>query len=237
MLTSINPNVLDPHHEIVEMPLGPKLKMIPTGHEGEGSWNKQSELQAASDEHNRCPDGLPRRQADRQSQPKQAKTEEVHLSEIIEDEILQAVVESRLSPDEKKAIAKRKALVPWSENAAWQPISRSKCPKGTIVPMRFLLRYKENQPHARVILQGLKHKDVLESKLDTESPTISRVEKYLLVLMARRKRWHIGTMDVKSAFLQSDYIHQEVEIYGEPSADMRRLLAEMLGLKEDRSCK
>lgn len=31
-------------------------------------------------------------------------------------------------------------------------------------------------------------------------------------------------MDVKSAFLQSDYIHKEVEIYGEPSA-------EMIGLK------
>eukprot|EP00435_Cladocopium_sp_Y103_P051542 s447_g16.t1 len=39
-------------------------------------------------------------------------------------------------------------------------------------------------------------------------------------------------MDVKSAFLQSDYIHQEMEIYGEPSADMRRLSAEMIGLRE-----
>ena len=50
--------------------------------------------------------------------------------------------------------------------------------------------------------------------------------------MACSKRWRIGTMDVKSAFLQSDYIHQEVEIYGEPSADMRRLLVELIGLKE-----
>lgn len=117
-----------------------------------------------SDEHNRRLDGLPRRQADGQSQPKQGKTEEVHLAEITEEEILQAVVESRLGRDEKKAFAeaKRKALVPGAENDAWRPISRSKCPKGTIVPMRFLLRYKENQPHARVILQGFKHKDVLE---------------------------------------------------------------------------
>ena len=39
-------------------------------------------------------------------------------------------------------------------------------------------------------------------------------------------------MDVKSAFLQSDYIHHKVQLYGEPSADMRRLLSEMIGLKE-----
>ena len=77
-----------------------------------------------------------------------------------------------------------------------------------------------------------KKKDVLESKLDTESPTISRLGKYLMVLMACSKRWRIGTMDVKSAFLQSDYIHHEVEIYGEPSADMRRLLVELIGLRE-----
>ena len=43
--------------------------------------------------------------------------------------------------------------------------------------------------------------------------------------------WHHGC-EKKSAFLQSDYIHQEVEIYGEPSADMRRLLVELIGLKE-----
>ena len=35
----------------------------------------------------------------------------------------------------------------------------------------------------------------------------------------------------QSVFLQSDYIHQEVEIYGEFSADMRKFLAEILDLK------
>ena len=188
-----------------------------------------------SDDQNRRLDGIPRRQADGQANPKQPKTtEEVHLTEVTEEEILHAVVESRLSSEEKKAFteAKRKALTPWSENDAWRAVRRDKCPKGTVVPMRFLLRYKEDKPNARVILQGFKHKDVLESKLDTESPTISRLGKYLMVLMACCMKWRIGTMDVKSAFLQSDYIHQEVELYGEPSADMRRLLVEMVGLKE-----
>ena len=39
-------------------------------------------------------------------------------------------------------------------------------------------------------------------------------------------------MDVRSAFLQSDYIHHKVQLYGERSADMRRLLNEMIGPKE-----
>ena len=177
---------------------------------------------------------VPPRADDGQPKTKQPRTEEVRMVEVPEDEVMMAVVESRLSADEKRASteAKRKALVPWHENDAWRPFKRTACPPGTIVPMRFLLRYKENKPHARVILQGFKHKDVIESKLDTESPTVSRLGKYLMVTLSCVKRWKLATMDVKSAFLQSDYITEEVEIYGEPSADMRRLLAEMMGLQE-----
>ena len=177
---------------------------------------------------------VPPRADDGQPKPKQARVEEVRMVEVPEDDVMMAVVESRLSADEKRAFteAKRKALIPWHENDAWRPIKRTACPPGTIVPMRFLLHYKENKPHARVILQGFKHKDVIESKLDTESPTVSRLGKYLMVTLSCVKRWKLATMDVKSAFLQSDYITEEVEIYGEPSADMRRLLAEMMGLQE-----
>ena len=235
-LTAINPGAMDAHNNIISVD-DQENNEEDADRARERRHFDQAIRTASriSDDQNRRLDGIPRRQADGQANPKQPKTtEEVHLTEVTEEEILHAVVESRLSSEEKKAFteAKRKALTPWSENDAWRAVRRDKCPKGTIVPMRFLLRYKEDKPHARVILQGFKHKDVLESKLDTESPTISRLGKYLMVLMACCMKWRIGTMDVKSAFLQSDYIHQEVEIYGEPSADMRRLLAEMVGLKE-----
>ena len=188
-----------------------------------------------ADNQNRRLDGLPPRQQDGQPLNKQAKTEEIHFVDVPEEEILQAVVESRLTAEEKKEFleAKRKSLVPWCENDAWKRVKRASAPEGTIVPMRFLLRYKEKKPHARVILQGFRHRDVLESKLNTESPTLSRLGKYLLLQIATQRRWKIATMDVKSAFLQSDYITDEVELYGEPTADMRRLLYEMVGLKED----
>ena len=160
--------------------------------------------------------------------------DEIHYVEVESEEVMMAVVESRLSPEEKKNFveAKRKSLVPWCENDAWRPVKRTGAPNGTIVPMRFLLRYKEDKPNARVILQGFKHRDVVQGKLDTESPTLSRLGKYLIVLLGCIKRWKFGTMDVKSAFLQSDYIHHKVQLYGEPSADVRRLLKKMIGLKE-----
>ena len=95
--------------------------------------------------------------------------------EVESEEVMMAVVESRLFPEEKKNFveAKRKSLVPWCENDAWRPVKRTEAPNGTIVPMRFLLRYKEDKPNARVILQGFKHRNVVQGKLDTESPTLS----------------------------------------------------------------
>ena len=45
MLTSVDPNVLDPHHKIVDGAPGPEQEAIPTGHENEDIWSKQSELQ------------------------------------------------------------------------------------------------------------------------------------------------------------------------------------------------
>ena len=64
-------------------------------------------------------------------------------------------MESHSSPDKKKAFieAKRKILVSWFENDIWRPISRSKCPKETIII----------PAHIRTILQGFKHKNTLES--------------------------------------------------------------------------
>lgn len=151
-----------------------------------------------SENESRRLDGLPPRQFDGQSLPKQPKNDDILFVNMAEEEINVAVVESKLNPTEKKNFleAKRQSLVPWCENDAWRPVDRTQAPPGTIVPMRFLLRYKETKPNARVILKGFKHKDVLESKLDTESPTVSRLCKYLMVVIACAKRWKVGTMDV-----------------------------------------
>ena len=43
---------------------------------------------------------------------------------------------------------------------------------------------------------------------------MSRLGKYLAVLLAYTKRWKQVTMDVKSAFLQSDYIETKSRSMG-----------------------
>ena len=65
-----------------------------------------------------------------------------------EEEVMMAVTESRLSPEEKKKFveAKRKSLVPWCENDAWRPVKRTQAPIGTIVPMRFLCATRRTSP-------------------------------------------------------------------------------------------
>ena len=231
-LQAHHPDVVDPRSEIKT---SEDTEMEPMRTKEKRHYEEAVRFAAQlSERHNRKLDGLPPRMEDGQSAPKQARVDEIHYVELDSEEVMMAVTESRLSPEEKKKFveAKRKSLVPWCENDAWRPVKRTQAPNGTIVPMRFLLRYKEDKPNARVILQGFKHRDVVQGKLDTESPTLSRLGKYLIVLVGCIKRWKFGTMDVKSAFLQSDYIHHKVELYGEPSADMRRLLSEMIGLKE-----
>jgi len=164
-LTAILPGIMESHNSIAENNQEPAEDDADRARERRHLEQAIRTASRISEDRNRRLDGIPRRQEDGQAKPKQPKTEELHLTEITEEEILHTVVESRLGTEEKKAFteAKRKALAPWSENDAWRAVRRDKCPKGTIVPMRFLLRYKEDKPHARVILQGFKHKDVLES--------------------------------------------------------------------------
>lgn len=58
-------------------------------------------------------------------------------------------------------------------NQAWRPVPESEAKEGESVPTRFLQRSKPTKEgkkaNARVILQGFRHKDVLEKKLETES--------------------------------------------------------------------
>lgn len=43
-------------------------------------------------------------------------------------------------------------------------MKRAEAPLGTIVPMRFFLRYRKKEPNARVIVQGFKRRDVVDTR-------------------------------------------------------------------------
>ena len=151
------------------------------------------------------------------------------------------IVESKLLPVEKRKFdaAKDKALVPWLENSKWERYPRNKAKDEECCPLRFLLKYKmegtEQMASARVILQGFKHIDVLSKKPDVESPTMPGRGRHTIYFWAVTKGWKLFGADVKSAFLQSEDIveNQGLRIFGVPSADMRRRLEPMMGLRPD----
>ena len=145
--------------------------------------------------------------------------------------------ERLLNPEEKKQFdeAKTQALQVWFDNQAWKPVPETDAQEGECVPARFLQRWKPTKDgkkaNARVIIQGFRHLDVLEQKLDTESPTLSMTGRQGIYIYTVHKQWKLFSADVKSAFMQSDSIDQTTRIYVKPSSDMRRRLEQMCGLK------
>ena len=123
VMRQINPDAMEARNDIAETP-----SINDPG--GDDRARERRDYERAirlagqlSDNQARRLDGLPPRAHDGQPQQKQARTEEIRMVEIAQEEILQTVVESRLSPEERKTFveAKRKALAPWTENDAWRP--------------------------------------------------------------------------------------------------------------------
>ncbi|CAK0792453.1 unnamed protein product [Prorocentrum cordatum] len=151
-----------------------------------------------------------------------------------------AVVEARLTPDEKVQFdeAKTKALLPWIENQAWQAVNEATAGAGEVCPMRFLLKWKMKdgvrEANARVILQGFHLEEVTSTNVEKASPTLTRLARYLILLILCQQSWKMVAADVKSAFLQAkDIREQGVRIFSRPTKDIRRRLAKMMGLKDD----
>ena len=130
-LTAIHPGILESHNTIAENNQEPAEDDADRARERRHLEQAIRTASRISEDRNRRLDGIPRRQEDGQAKPKQPKTEELHLTEITEEEILHTVVESRLGTEEKKAFteAKRKALTPWSENDAWRAVRRGQMPQ------------------------------------------------------------------------------------------------------------
>ena len=233
-----------------------RLQQQPVQHKGEGEPRPQPKPEKER-ERSRSPppevlreamnrarrlDGLPRLP---DQEPVPVKAGDVDMDEddellFYEDAYLVAteVRENQLSVEEKAAFdaAKDDALKPWSDNCAWIPVDKSEAQPGEAVPMRFLLKYKNKdgvlKPNARIILQGFRHSDVLSKKLETESPTLSRTGRSLLLALCVQMGWKVFSADVKSAFLQADNIEKEVRLYAVPNRDIRQRLSRLIGLKD-----
>ena len=164
-----------------------------------------------------------------------------HLKKMeAEDEefLAESLNEKHMSAEDRAAfdIAQDKALRVWLDNSAWRAVDASEAQEGELIPARMLKKWKPTKDgpvaNARVIVQGFRHKDVLENDLDKESPTLSRVGRMLTLQWACQNQWKVFSADVKSAFMQADSIDETTRIYIKPSSDMRRRLEKMMNLRE-----
>jgi len=105
------------------------------------------------------------------------------------------------------AAAKRKELQQFFENNVW--VYASEHDPTRTMKARFLLKWRETEDgtkeaKARLVLQGFNDPDALEGKLETSSPTGSRIARQLLLLTAANESWTLEAADVKAAFLQGN---------------------------------
>lgn len=180
-------------------------------------------------------DGLPRQH---QKTDDQLRAGQWRAPTEDDDEFLAEEFNEKMLTKEEKAMfdeAKDKALLVWIDNCAWRAVDEHEAGEGEVVPARFLQRWKKTpegpKANARVIIQGFKHRDVLEKELETDSPTMSRVGRMLIYTMAVHRGWKLFSADVKSAFMQADSIDETTRIYVKPTADMRRRLERLMGLR------
>ena len=127
------------------------------------------------------------------------ETEEVFLRRLqaqqtdagVDEELVaEAFNEKKLNEEERQqfSIAKDQALQVWIDNKAWRPVDESEAKEGEVIPAHFLMRWKPmkegKKANARMIIQGFRHQDVLNSELERESPTLSMTGRMLIMVVA-----------------------------------------------------
>ena len=138
----------------------------------------------------------------------------------------------KLADSEKERFqqAKQKELDAWIKNKVVEMVSKKGVAKHRIMRMRWILSYKSGaddvdkagqaKTKARLVLLGFEDPDI--DVLKTDSPTLSRVARQLVLAIAANQKWKLKAGDVATAFLQGE--EETRLIYGEPPADVRDML-------------
>ncbi|CAK0828215.1 unnamed protein product [Prorocentrum cordatum] len=164
-------------------------------------------------------------------------SEEAALADEVDDEML--LLEEFTEQVYMLALKRKNpAIVEGGLNrtAGWEPISEADVDPRACCPMRFLLEWKmedgQKVAHARVLYQGIKHRDVAGGQLDRSAPTLSRFGRHTFMLWASLKKWRLFSADVKSALLQAeDASARGLKLHASPTKEMREMLSHQIGLQ------
>ena len=114
-----------------------------------------------------------------------------------------------LSAAERKQFdeAKKRELKCWIETETVEPLLRNKIHPSRIMSSKWVLTWKEDhsspsgrKPKARLVIRGFQDPEV--GIVSTESPTLSRDGRMMIMQTVSSLHWRIQSFDIKTAFLR-----------------------------------
>ena len=119
------------------------------------------------------------------------------------------ISEKHLSLEDRLAFikAKQAELASFFQNDVWEVDDATSSPPGRTLRAHFILKWgKHNdgtpRAKARLITQGFRDPDALSGALQTESPTLSRLARNYILVVATMFGWPTFSADISTAFLQ-----------------------------------
>ena len=134
-----------------------------------------------------------------------------------------------LTKEEKQQFdqAKRKELQCWIETSTVEPLLRDRIHPSRIMSSKWVLTWKEDQnapsgrkPKARLVIRGFQDPEV--GIVSTESPTLSRDGRMMILQTVSSLHWPVQAFDIKTAFLRGR--SDERELAMEPVEEFKSML-------------
>ena len=124
----------------------------------------------------------------------------------------------KLSPEDKKLFEKamQKEWNSWIENKVTSLCKRKGIPTERIIKARWVLVWKKSSdpddrtktPKARLVLVGWQDPEL--GRIATDSPTLRKERKHLILTICASRRWKIWGADIKTAFLSGDPAKRDI---------------------------
>ena len=143
----------------------------------------------------------------------------------------------KLTPKEQELfdVAKHKELSCWLETSTVKSILRNRIHPSRIMSSRWVLTWKMDdkvqggqKAKARLVVRG--YQDPELHQVDTDSPTLSRDARMILLQVVSSSKWRIQNFDIKTAFLRGKSDGRKLAM--EPVKELRHLMR----LADDEIC-
>ena len=147
------------------------------------------------------------------------------------------VVYSELNSTERELFqqAKQKELKCWLDTNTVKAIVRDRIHPSRILASRWILTWKEDpsqatgrKPKARLVVKGFQDPDI--DKLNSDSPTLTRDSRMLLLQTVSSMQWTIQSFDITTAFLRGKSDERQLAMEAPPE------LRSLMGMGKEHVC-